>query len=117
MIFHGRSEFSGGVATGIGLSGNLHSKMGAQRFPAVAEIVDEKPLGRHRGLDRRDIGFIDGDGVVAVIGPAPEDLLSYQRDAERVRIGALPEHWQQRFLDARPPAFGRAVVRMTLACG
>jgi hypothetical protein len=91
VIFQGRPEFSGGVAAGIGLSGNLDSQMGAERFPAVAEIVDEKPLGRHRGLNRRDIGFIDGDGVVAVIGPAAEHLLADQRDAERVRIGALPD--------------------------
>src|SRR5438105_2771614 len=64
-IFHEGAEFTGMVAAGIGLIGNFDSEMGAKRFPAIAEIVNEEPPGRHSHLHRLDIRLKDGDGVIA----------------------------------------------------
>ena len=83
--------------------------MGAERFPAVAEFMDQQAILRHGRAHGFHIGFIAGDGVGAVIGLAAEHLVADQGEAEGGGIGALAQAGHDGLFETRPPAFGAAV--------
>ncbi|MGY3328148.1 hypothetical protein ACVILI_001165 [Mesorhizobium sp. USDA 4775] len=75
------------------------------------QIVDQQPARWHCRNDCPYIGFVNGDGMGAIMRPAAEDLPGDQGKTERFLIRTLVDARQDRLLEACPPAFRRAICQ------
>src|SRR6056297_2082784 len=90
----------GAVPVGIGHIGDRNAQPRAERPPAVAEPVQNQPVGRHLGQRRGGIGLVDAEDVVAVLRPGSERPVDRQVPYRGVIVGGLVIA-QERVLVAR----------------